>query len=240
MKPYDDKGEKKGQVETMFDAIAPRYDLLNHTLSLGIDRGWRRRMVREVRRSGATELLDAATGTADVAIMLARKCPGARVRGVDLSAGMLEIGRRKVAGAGLSGRIVLEQGDAEALPYADGAFDAVTVAFGVRNFGDIPRGLAELFRVLRPGGSLWVLEFGIPKHKIFGALYRFYFHRVLPLLGGWVSRDRRAYVYLPRSVDDFPYGEGFAALLREAGFAGGNPRNLFGGVAQLYYAKKER
>lgn len=222
----------------MFDAIAWRYDLLNRLLSLGIDRSWRRRLVRELARSGALRILDVATGTADLAIMAARGIPGARISGVDLSEGMLAIGRQKVERAGLSDRISLSVGDAEALEWADGTFDAVTVAFGVRNFESLEKGIAQIARVLRPGGSLFVLEFGRPRNRLFGALYRFYFHRILPVLGGLLSKDRSAYTYLPRSVDEFPYGERFARIVTESGFSDCEVRDLMTGVAQIYRASK--
>lgn len=238
MKPYNETESKKEQVRDMFDGIARRYDLLNHLLSLGIDRGWRRRVVRRVRRGNPSEVLDMATGTADLAIMLGRACRNARITGVDLSARMLAVGREKVARAGLSERIELREGDAESGDYGTDRFDAATVAFGVRNFEDIPGGIAGLFRALKPGGRLYVLEFGMPKHKIFGALYRFYFHRVLPRLGGLISRDAKAYAYLPESVEEFPYGEAFARMLAEGGFAECRIEHLFGGVAQIYSATK--
>lgn len=238
MKPYSNSESKKEQVRTMFDAIAWRYDMLNHMLSLGIDRSWRRRLVRLVKESGALQILDLATGTGDLAIMLARKCPGAAVMGVDLSEQMLAIGEQKVEQAGLQDRISLAQGDAEALNCTDGQFDAVTVAFGVRNFENIEKGVAEICRALKPGGGIYVLEFGRPRNKIFGAFYRFYFHRVLPLLGGLFSRDRRAYTYLPQSVDEFPYGERFAGIVERAGFGKCRTIDLMSGVAQVYYAEK--
>ena len=182
MKPYNDTDGKKEQVRAMFDGIARRYDLLNHLLSLGVDRGWRRRVVRAVRAERPRSVLDMATGTADLAIMLAKSCPGARVVGVDLSERMLAVGRSKVERESLSERIELVQGDAESAAYGREAFDAATVAFGVRNFEDIPGGLTGLFSALRPGGKLFVLEFGMPRGRIFGTVYRFYFHRVLPRL----------------------------------------------------------
>ena len=162
MKPYNDTDGKKEQVRAMFDGIARRYDLLNHLLSLGVDRGWRRRVVRAVRAERPRSVLDMATGTADLAIMLAKSCPGARVVGVDLSERMLAVGRAKVERESLSERIELVQGDAESAAYGREAFDAATVAFGVRNFEDIPGGLTGLFSALRPGGKLFVLEFGMP------------------------------------------------------------------------------
>ena len=238
MKPYNDKEGKKEQVRTMFDGIARRYDLLNHLLSLGIDRGWRRRVVRRVRQARPAAVLDMATGTGDLAMMLASACPQATITGVDLSERMLEVGQRKIEAAGLASRIRLSQGDAESDGYGTEAFDAATVAFGVRNFEDIPGGIAGLYRSLKPGGRLYVLEFGMPRNKIFGALYRFYFHRVLPRLGGLVSRDAKAYTYLPQSVDEFPYGSAFAGILSDAGVRRCRIENLSGGIAQLYSAEK--
>lgn len=166
MKPYNDTDGKKEQVRAMFDGIARRYDLLNHLLSLGVDRGWRRWVVRAVRAERPRSVLDMATGTADLAIMLAKSCPGARVVGVDLSERMLAVGRAKVERESLSERIELVQGDAESAAYGREAFDAATVAFGVRNFEDIPGGLTGLFSALRPGGKLFVLEFGMPRGDI--------------------------------------------------------------------------
>ncbi|MDR2883300.1 MAG: bifunctional demethylmenaquinone methyltransferase/2-methoxy-6-polyprenyl-1,4-benzoquinol methylase UbiE [Alistipes sp.] len=240
---------KKEFVGGMFDAIAPTYDALNHFLSLGIDRLWRRRVVRMVSRASLVgtagdeairkfTILDVATGTGDLVISLARRIAAARIVGVDISEGMLARGREKVARCSLSGRIVLQPGDAEALEFPDSTFDAVTVAFGVRNFGDIDSGLREMQRVLRPGGRCFVLEFSEPRGALFGPVYRFYFHRVLPWLGRLVSRDRGAYSYLPRSVDEFPAPERFAAMLREAGFAAVRVRRLSLGIAYVYEAEK--
>lgn len=225
----------------MFDTISPRYDLLNHLLSFGVDRSWRRSLVRMVKRSGAVDILDEATGTGDLAIMMARSIPAARITGTDISEGMLAVGRAKVArsGYGTPERITLKREDAENLSFAGGTFDAVTAAFGVRNFEDIPAGLAEMFRVLKPGGGVYILEFGPPRNKIFGALYRFYFHRILPLLGAAVSKNKAAYRYLPESVDGFPYGAPFVGMMAAAGFTRCGFRNLSGGIAQLYYGEKE-
>lgn len=222
----------------MFDGIARRYDLLNHLLSLGIDRGWRRQVVRMVSRNHPREILDMATGTADLAILLAEKCPHARITGIDLSEQMLAVARRKVEQKELTHRVELAQGDAEMAGYGDNRFDAATVAFGVRNFEDIPLGMAGLFRALKPGGHLFVLEFGVPRNPLFGSFYRFYFHRILPKLGGVISKDGAAYTYLPESVDEFPYGTGFVEILQQTGFCKGEYKNLFGGVAQIYHAEK--
>ena len=222
----------------MFDAIAFRYDQLNHLLSLGIDRSWRRKVVRRVKSLGAHRILDVATGTGDLALMMARACPAATIEGIDLSEQMLAIGQQKVELAGLEQRIFLSQGDAESLSMENDSYDCVTVAFGVRNFEDIDRGMAEIWRVLRPEGRVFVLEFGLPKNKWLGGFYRFYFHRVLPGIGRWISRDKQAYTYLPRSVDHFPYGEGFMRVMRQSGFEEVNCRDLFGGVAQIYEGVK--
>ena len=178
-------------------------------------------------------ILDLATGTGDLAIMLARKCPQSAVTGIDLSEQMLAIGRQKVSQAGLEQRITLMQGDAENLPAEDNSFDAVTVAFGVRNFEDIARGVAEIHRILHPGGIVCVLELGMPRNKIFGTLYRFYFHRILPAVGRMLSHDKSAYTYLPQSVDEFPYGEKFRGMLLQAGFTDCRITNLWGGIAQI-------
>lgn len=223
----------------MFDAIAFRYDALNHLLSMGVDRSWRRKVVRRVHAAKPATILDLATGTGDLAIMLARECPQSAVTGIDLSEQMLAIGRQKVSQAGLAQCITLMQGDAENLPAEDNSFDAVTVAFGVRNFEDIARGVAEIHRVLHPGGIVCVLEFGMPRNKIFGTLYRFYFHRVLPSVGRMLSHDKSAYTYLPQSVDEFPYGEKFRGMLLQAGFTDCRITNLWGGIAQIYYGRKQ-
>lgn len=184
-------------------------------------------------------VLDLATGTGDMAIALARALPKAAVTGADLSEGMLALARQKAAKAGLAERIAFEAGEAESLPFGDAGFDAVTVAFGVRNFHDIAAGLREMHRVLRPGGMALVLEFSTPRGKIFGPLYRFYFRHVLPRIGGWVSRDRSAYEYLPGSVDGFPEPQAFAGMMSDAGFGDCRMRKMTGGIAYIYTAKKE-
>ena len=209
----------------MFDAIAFRYDALNHLLSMGVDRSWRRKVVRRVHAAKPATILDLATGTGDLAIMLARKCPQSAVTGIDLSEQMLAIGRQKVSQAGLEQRVTLVQGDAENLPAEDNSFDAVTVA--------------EIHRILHPGGIVCVLEFGMPRNKIFGTLYRFYFHRILPAVGRMLSHDKSAYTYLPQSVDEFPYGEKFRGMLLQAGFTDCRITNLWGGIAQIYYGRKQ-
>lgn len=238
MNPYDDRRPKGEQIGEMFDNIAPAYDRLNDIMSFGIARAWRRAAVRRVRRSDARRILDLATGTADLAIAMAGRMPQAQITGGDISEGMLALGRVKVGKAGLSERVSLVAARAEELPFADAAFDAVTVAFGVRNFADIERGLAEMARVLSDGGGVFVIEFSTPRSKIFGAVYRFYFNRVLPRIGGLISKDRRAYTYLPGSVSEFPAPEEFVRMMERAGFAECRAEPLTGGVAYIYSGVK--
>lgn len=236
VKPYEDEASKREQVELMFDRISPKYDLLNRLCSLGTDQGWRRKVVRALAKEPVDRLLDVATGTADLAIMASRAAK--HVTGADISAGMLAHGRAKVEKAGLAERIELVQADAAALPFADGTFDAITVAFGVRNFEDLPKGIAGMARVLRPGGRLFVLEFSTPQRTPFKQLFRFYFHRVMPVIGRLVSKDEAAYSYLPESVDAFPQGKVFEAILSDCGLREVRSRLLTFGVATLYTARK--
>ncbi len=238
VKPYRPEGSKKEQVAEMFNAISPKYDALNRILSAGIDQSWRRKTLREIRATGALNLLDVATGTADLALALAKGIPGSRVVGVDISAGMLEVGRSKVRARDLEGRVRLDLGDGEQLPYEESSFGAVTVAFGVRNFENLEQGLRDMRRVLEPGGTLAVLEFSQPTAWPLRSLYLFYFKNILPRIGRLVSKDASAYTYLPNSVQAFPYGEAFAAKLREAGFKSVRVRPLTFGIASLYLAIK--
>ena len=218
MKPYDTEQDKKEQVREMFDRIAPAYDRLNHTLSFQIDKLWRRHVVRIVRRMQPRRILDVATGTGDLALAMARRMRGVQVLGVDLSENMLAEARRKATACGLDERVVLSLGDAERLEVADASVDVVTVAFGVRNFGDLGAGLREIARVLKPGGKVVILEFSTPRNPLFRRVYGLYSHRLLPAIGGMISKDRKAYEYLPASVDEFPAPECFMAMMREAGF----------------------
>jgi demethylmenaquinone methyltransferase/2-methoxy-6-polyprenyl-1,4-benzoquinol methylase len=238
VKPYRPEGSKKEQVAAMFNAISPKYDALNRILSAGIDQSWRRKTLREIRATGALNVLDVATGTADLALALAKGIPGSKVVGVDISAGMLEVGRSKVRAKDLEGRVRLDLGDGEQLPYEESSFGAVTVAFGVRNFENLEQGLRDMRRVLEPGGTLAVLEFSQPTAWPLRSLYLFYFKNILPRIGRMVSKDASAYTYLPNSVQAFPYGEAFAAKLREAGFQSVRVRPLTFGVASLYLAIK--
>lgn len=237
-KPYHTEQTKKEEIRTMFDRIAPRYDLLNHTLSLNIDRVWRRRVVRIVRRARPLHIVDVATGTGDLALAMARRIPGVQVLGVDLSEGMLEAARRKVEAQGLESRIILEQGDAEHLTLADATVDVATVAFGVRNFGDLDAGLRELCRTIKPGGKVVILEFSRPRNPIFRTVYEFYSFRILPRIGGLVSHDRRAYEYLPESVGEFPAPARFMEIMTRAGFKNCKARSQSFGIAHIYIGEK--
>lgn len=229
---------KREMVMKMFDDIAPTYDRLNHVLSFDIDRLWRRRVVRIVRRTGAKRILDLATGTGDLAIDLARRIRGSSIYGMDISHEMLEEARRKTRRTGLDERIVLEEGDAERIPLHDGSVDAATVAFGVRNFENPERCLAELRRTIKPGGTLVILEFSNPSNPLVGWFYRIYSHKVLPAIGSMVSHNRRAYEYLPASVDIFPAPEAFAGMLERAGFTDVRSRSQSFGIAHIYTARR--
>ncbi|MBT8401840.1 MAG: bifunctional demethylmenaquinone methyltransferase/2-methoxy-6-polyprenyl-1,4-benzoquinol methylase UbiE [Rhodothermia bacterium] len=235
--PVGEAEGKKQHVEQMFDSIAPRYDLLNRVLSLGIDQSWRRKMVRTVGRRCASprHILDIATGTADVAIQLLRLRPE-KIVGVDISEEMLALGRAKVAREGATGIVSLQAGDAEELDFPDSHFDAITAAFGVRNFENLSAGLREMRRVLRPGGVAVILEFSSPEHTPMKQLYSFYSRHVLPRVGRLVSRDDGAYDYLPQSAAAFPYGERMVGIVREAGFADVEYRPLTFGIATIYSA----
>lgn len=234
--PYSAEGSKREQVERMFDNISPRYDLLNRLFSLGVDQGWRRKVMRLVAREPVEHLLDVATGTADLAILASKRVP--RVTGVDISEGMLSHGRTKVAKRGLADRVVLQRADSASLPFAEDTFEAVTVAFGVRNFEELERGIAEMRRVLKPNGRLFVLEFSKPRNTLLGGLFRFYFHRVMPFVGRLVSKDKSAYTYLPKSVDAFPEGDAFVRIMEATGLRECSATPLTGGIATLYVGRK--
>ena len=240
IKPYGEGSDsKKEQVARMFDGISGRYDLLNRLLSMGIDIRWRRVALRMLRERGIPgRVLDVATGTADLALALAADLPEAEVIGVDLSEGMLGVGRQKVERNGLRARVRLEQADAENLPFEDGSFDAVTVAFGVRNFENLDKGLGELQRVLRPGGHLMVLEFSRPTSPLVKGLMNLYSRSLMPALGGWLSKDRAAYAYLPASVQVFPEGAAFEERLQRAGLQPLRQRRLSMGISSVYIARK--
>lgn len=237
VKPYSESGSKKEQVAEMFDNISERYDLLNHLLSLNIDKLWRRKAVRLLNPYNPTILLDVATGTGDFAVELMRLNPK-KVHGIDISAGMLEVGKVKMVKRKLNKTITLELGDAENIDFDSNHFEGVTVAFGVRNFENLRKGLSEIFRVLKPGFPVAVLEFSKPRSFPWKQLYNFYFNFILPLIGKTVSKDARAYTYLPESVKAFPEGQNFISILEEVGFKKVSEFRLTFGIATIYLAEK--
>ena len=236
IKPYDSVRPKTEQVEEMFDSIAPAYDFMNRAMTLGIDKLWRTKAVKMIRRRQPADILDVATGTGDLAIKLAREIPGVRVTGVDLSEQMLAIGRDKVRLAGLSDRISLSKADCLALPMADASFNAVTVAYGVRNFEHLAQGYREMARVLRPGGMLCVVELSVPQSRLVRPFYELYTRRIIPVIGRMVSSDRSAYTYLPASIAAMPQGERMLAIMEEAGLVRPALRPLTLGVCTIYTA----
>lgn len=237
--PYlSDRRPKGQQVASMFDAIAPAYDFMNRAMTFGIDRRWRRKAVEMLRADRPDSILDVASGTADLAILMARLTDATRITGVDLSEGMLSVGRGKVSREGLSHRITLQQADCLALPMPDGSFDAVTVAYGVRNFQHLLQGYREMLRVLRPGGSLTVIELSTPVSPLVKPLYRFYTRCIIPLAGRIVSKDVRAYRYLPESIAAVPQREAMTRLMEQAGFCDAKFRSLTFGTCCIYTARR--
>ena len=236
--PYGSNAGKKAEVEQMFDRIAPRYDLLNRVLSLGIDVSWRKRAISYLKDAQPADILDVATGTADVAILMAKILKPRQIIGIDIANQMLELGRGKIAEQGLSEMISLETGDSERLRFEEGSFDAVTVAFGVRNFENLEKGLSEMYRVMRPGGRLVILEFSKPYVFPIKQLYNTYFKYVLPLIGRLTSRGIRAYTYLFESVQAFPEGDQFTDILSKTGFQHPICERLTLGICSIYTATK--
>jgi demethylmenaquinone methyltransferase/2-methoxy-6-polyprenyl-1,4-benzoquinol methylase len=238
VKPYKDSaGSKKQQVEMMFDNISHRYDFLNHFLSLSLDKWWRKKAIRELADQQVIDLLDVATGTGDM-VAAALKLKPHHIIGIDLSEGMLEIARKKshLHSTGVS--VEFLKGDSEDLPFSDHSFDAVTVAFGVRNFEDPQKGLVEINRVLRPGKKLVVLEFSKPDRFPMKQLYNFYFKHILPLFGKVISKDKAAYSYLPESVLSFPEKDDFIGLMKNAGFRESKYKRLTSGIVSIYTGVK--
>lgn len=234
--PYNTSAGKKQEVETMFDNIAPKYDLLNHVLSMKIDVIWRKNLVKWLKENQPQKILDVATGTGDLAIAIERETQS-NIVGLDLSQQMLNVGIEKIKALGLSRKIEMMKGDAELLPFDDNTFDAVSCAFGVRNFENLEQGLKELRRVVKPEKSIYILEFS----KVEGLLapfYMFYFKNILPKIGRLVSKDNRAYTYLPDSVNAFPYGEKMKNILLEVGFKKVEYKKQTLGVATIYKATK--
>jgi len=236
--PYkESKAEKKTQVAEMFDNISPKYDLLNRVLSMGIDILWRKKSVKILRKYNPKTILDVATGTADFAVELANMKPE-RIVGVDISQGMLDVGVKKIAKKNLDSLISLELGDAENMRFKDAEFDAITVAFGVRNFQHLELGLKEFHRVLNDKGVAVILEFSQPEKFPVKQVYNFYFTKILPFFGRMVSKDSRAYTYLPESVNQFPYGDRFISILKDCGFSNVREKRLSFGIATIYVAEK--
>jgi demethylmenaquinone methyltransferase/2-methoxy-6-polyprenyl-1,4-benzoquinol methylase len=236
--PYTNSDQgKKVQVQEMFDAISPKYDLLNHLLSMNIDKLWRKRAIRKLKPFAPKSIVDIATGTADFAIE-ASKINGSKITGVDISEGMLNIGREKINKKGLNKTISLVKADSESLPFKNETFDAAIVGFGVRNFENLELGLSEILRILKPGGVFMVLEFSKPVKTPFKQLYNFYFKRVLPAIGKRISKDERAYMYLPESVSEFPDGESFITILKKVGFKNNAYFQQTFGVATIYKSQK--
>jgi demethylmenaquinone methyltransferase/2-methoxy-6-polyprenyl-1,4-benzoquinol methylase len=219
----------------MFDRIAPRYDLLNRVLSLGIDKGWRKKLAASLPKAKHQRVLDLATGTGDVVIALAAAGDTVgEIVGMDMSPQMLEHGKVKLAELGLLGRAKMELGDATSIPATDASFDAVTISFGIRNVVDVPRALREMHRVVKPGGRALVLEFSLPTSAVLRPLYLFYFRNILPRVGALISGDQGAYTYLNETAERFPAGEAFCALMRDAGFVEVRATPLTFGIATLY------
>jgi demethylmenaquinone methyltransferase/2-methoxy-6-polyprenyl-1,4-benzoquinol methylase len=237
--PFEDSElEKKQQVAQMFDKIAGRYDFLNRFLSAGIDVSWRKKAIKELKPINPKNVLDVATGTGDVAILTYKILRPAKTVGIDISEGMLELGRQKVDKLHLQNKIDLIAGDSENIMFDDNSFDAVTVAFGVRNFENLEKGLKEILRVLKPGGKLVVLEFSKPKQKLFKGLYNLYMQNIAPAVVSIFSRNKKAYQYLNDSVQKFPEGENFINILSSVGFKSTYSKALTLGICSIYCGSK--
>jgi len=240
VKPYRDSAAgKKEQIATMFDRIAPKYDFLNHTLSFGIDKLWRRRAIKLISDCSPETILDVATGTGDFAIA-ALKSGAKKITGIDISKEMVAIGKEKISRMGLDEKISLTTGDSESIQFPDNTFDAATVAFGVRNFENLDKGLQELYRVIKNGGILCILEFSNPRNPFIRFWYKFYSRSLMPWFGKLVSGDSSAYTYLPESVAEFPCGEKFITFMKNSGFVHIREYRLTFGIATIYLGKKEK
>jgi demethylmenaquinone methyltransferase/2-methoxy-6-polyprenyl-1,4-benzoquinol methylase len=236
--PYKEENKgKKEQVAHMFDNISKKYDLLNHLLSMGIDILWRKKAIKLLKKDQPKHILDIATGTGDFALEALSLKPE-KVIGVDISEGMLAVGREKMKKKGVADIIELQTGDSEDLQFQDNSFDAVIASFGVRNFENLEKGLAEMLRVLRPGGRLVIIEFSKPGMFPFKQIYNLYFSTVLPKIGKLISKDRSAYTYLPESVQEFPYGNRFLGILQNVGYKHTKCKPLTFGISSIYTAIK--
>lgn len=237
VKPYNKEGSKKEQVAEMFNNISGRYDFLNHLLSVGIDKRWRKKAVKMLKATKPKHILDIATGTGDFAIASLKLNPE-KVVGLDISSGMLEKGREKMQKKGYADKIDMVLGDSENIPYEDNTFDAITVGFGVRNFENLEKGLAEMLRVLKPGGQAAILEFSKPKKFPVKQSFKFYSKYIIPTLGKMISKDKRAYTYLPESVEAFPEGQDFTNIMNKVGYKGDTRKLVSGGIATIYIGTK--
>lgn len=238
VKPYSSADKsKKEEVAEMFDNISGKYDFLNHFLSLGIDKLWRKKAIKMLRDIQPNKIIDLATGTGDFAIAALKLNP-AEVAGVDISEGMLAKGRIKMKKRKVDNVISMNYGDSENLPFEDNYFDALTVGFGVRNYENLEKGLSEMLRVIRPEGRAIILEFSKPKHFPIKQLFNFYSKRIIPFLGKAISKDKRAYAYLPESVEAFPEGQAFLDILTKVGYKNLSARPVSGGIATIYVGEK--
>jgi demethylmenaquinone methyltransferase/2-methoxy-6-polyprenyl-1,4-benzoquinol methylase len=238
IKPYEQDAEKKQQVSKMFNNISGKYDFLNHFLSAGIDRRWRKRAISKLKDINPKQILDVATGTGDLALEAYKQLRPDKIIGIDIAVKMLDIGRTKLRKKGLSEIITFDEGDSENLPFEDNSFDAVIVAFGVRNFANVEKGLQEMIRVLRPGGKCVILEFSKPKVFPVKQLYNFYFSSILPGIGRITSKDKKAYSYLYESVQAFPEGKNFEQLLQKLGLNQTTCEALTMGICSIYTGTK--
>ncbi len=237
IKPYNE-GSKASQVEQMFDNIAPTYDTLNHRLSWNIDKGWRRKAIKQLQPYHPKNLLDIATGTGDFAILASDMLHHIHVTACDISEGMMKVGQEKVKALGRSEQIIFERQDCTALTYQDNSFDAVTAAFGIRNFADLDKGLSEMCRVLKNGGHLSIVELTTPVTFPMRQLFQIYSHTVLPIYGRIISKDAAAYSYLTKTIEAFPQGERMVQILLKAGFSEASFRRLTFGICTMYFATK--
>ena len=238
IKPYGKEGEKGKLVEEMFDNIAPTYDTLNHRLSWDIDKGWRKKAIRQLLPFQPKTILDIATGTGDFAILSAKELLPQRMIGIDISEGMMKIGQKKVDAEGLQHIVSFKKDDCTHLSFDDNSFDAVTAAFGIRNFQNLDQGLSEMYRVLRPNGHLSIVELTTPVSFPMKQLFKLYSHTILPVYGKLISKDTSAYSYLTKTIEAFPQGEVMLDILRKAGFKNASFKRLTFGICTMYFATK--